>query len=446
MSSIDALIADVQPLFTTIANQLAVETGVVQRKRTLSGASLLQTLVFGWVEQPAATLSHLTEVAAARGAVLTPQALNQRFTPALVTCLERFFAAAVSVLSGAQSAEPVAIPLLQRFSGVWIIDSTTLSLPAAATERWPGCGGRPGEGLAAVKVTARIELVRGASDPLELSPGRTQDRASVLQHAPLPAGSLRLSDLGYFTLAIFRQIADADSFFLTRVPANLVVCTSAGERIVDLPRWLARQMTTDGTVDVPVLLGAAEQLPVRLLAERVPDSVAAERRRRIQQAAKKKGQMVSQAALARADWTLLVTNAPVERLHGAEARGLAHARWQIELLFKRWKQDGQLDRWRSANPDRILVEVYAKLIGWLLQHRLVLLGDWSVPHKSLTKAYRVIRNSIRSLALAFDHQHTLRRALAHLPRALRAATSTGCRKKRPSTADILLAVPNGHLT
>ncbi|HVX30187.1 MAG TPA: IS4 family transposase [Nitrolancea sp.] len=441
MESIDELLAIVPSLFTETAEMLAAETGVIRRQRQFSGATLVQTLIFGWLEHADATLGQLTQVAALRGVVVTPQALEQRFTPALVTCLERFLAVAVASLADGVGGEPVAIPLLHRFSGIWLLDSTTISLPDALAGRWPGCGGRqPGAGTAALKVTVQLDLLRGRFAPPDLSAGRLQDRASAGQQAVLPPESLRLSDLGYFTLSVLRQIAADGSFFLTRVPVNVVVDTCDGERIADLPRWLAHQATAEGTVDVPILLGATEHLPVRLLAERVPDRVAAERRRRIHQRAKKKGTRVSKAALARADWTLFVTNAPAERLRGAEARCLYHARWQIELLFKRWKQEGHLDRWRSANPHRILSEVYAKLIGLILQQRLLWLSDWSRPHKSLRRAGGAIRDHIRAIAAAFDDRGALRQALVQLTRCLQAATTTNRSRQRRSTADRLLAI------
>jgi hypothetical protein len=438
MESIDHFIHRFQTLFTLTANRLAHETGVIQRQRKLSGAALIQTLVFGWLNQPGATVTQLTQMAALRGVVVTPQALDQRFTPELGTCLERFFAAAVSELCGGPEAEPVAIPLLQRFTGVWILDSTTLSLPTEAAERWPGCGGRPGEGLAAVKVTTQVDLVRGRFAAPELTSGRTPDRATALQHAALPVGSLRLSDLGYFTLAVFRRLDAEQSFFLTRVPVNVTLVTPEGDRIADVPRWLEAQVDAGGGVDQPMVLGVTERLPVRLLAVRVPAAVAAERRRRLRRVAKKQGQMVSALALARAGWTVLATNVPPERLSRTEACTLARARWQIELLFKRWKQDGQVANWRSANPHRILVEVYAKLTGMLLQQRLILFGDWSRPQKSLVKASGVIRDHLRVIAAAFDQPSALRRAFAQLPRCLQAATTIACRRKRPSTAHDLL--------
>ena len=66
-----------------------------------------------------------------------------------------------------------------------------------------------------------------------------------------------------------------------------------------------------------------------------------------------------------------------------EALVLARARWQIELLFKLWKQHGQIDEWRTTNPFRVLCELYAKLIAMVIQHWILLVSCWNYPDKSL---------------------------------------------------------------
>ena len=43
-------------------------------------------------------------------------------------------------------------------------------------------------------------------------------------------------------------------------------------------------------------------------------------------------------------------------------------------MWKWWKMQGQLAFWQSENVARILCEVYAKLLGVLLQHWLMLLS------------------------------------------------------------------------
>ena len=126
---------------------------------------------------------------------------------------------------------------------------------------------------------------------------------------------------------------------------------------------------------------------------------------------------------------LLVTNVPPERLSLREAVVLMRARWQIELLFKRWKRLGQLDTWRTSKPLRIQCELYAKLIGLILAHWLVVLGCWHVPAHSLVKASRVVAQHARLLAQAFDRHRAFGQALATLLQAV----TVGCRLERRRT-------------
>jgi hypothetical protein len=46
-------------------------------------------------------------------------------------------------------------------------------------------------------------------------------------------------------------------------------------------------------------------------------------------------------------------------------------RWQIERLFRLWKEHGHIDEWRSKKPWRILCEVYGKLAAMLIQQWLI---------------------------------------------------------------------------
>ena len=292
------------------------------------------------------------------------------------------------------AAEAVAVPLLQRFAGVYVLDRSTIALPDGLAAVWHGCGGRVAQGTAAaLKLTVRLDLSTGRLDGPVVTAGRTQDRSSALQHAPLPPGTLRLADLGFWSLDVFRRIAADGAFWLSRLNLQVVVFAADGPRL-DLPAWLGRQ---GAQVDVPVTLGVAARLPGRLLGVRVPPAVAAERRRKLRAAAKREGQTPPAARLALADWTLLVTNVPADQLSVAEALVLARARWQIELLFKLWKSHGHIDESRSADTWRVLCEVYAKLIAMVVQHWILLVGCWVFADRSLTEAAKTVRREATCL-------------------------------------------------
>lgn len=439
MPIVPQVAAALQRVLTMEADAAARATGCVRRTRKFTGATLLQTLVFGWLANPAASLDELCQAAAACGVRVTPQALAERFTSALAACLHRVLAAAVAQVL---TADPLAVPLFQRFTAVVLLDSTTITLPAALAEQWRGCGGRPGEGTAALKAHVALDLRAGGLTGPLLDHGRAQDRTAPTQTMPLAAGALRIADLGYFDLGVLAAYAAAGVYWLTRLRTGTVVADAAGQRL-ELGALLAGQGPS--VLDQPVRLGGRERLPARLLAERVPAAVAAERRRKLHQAARRKGQPVSQARLALADWTILVTNTPVALLSLPEALVLARARWQIELLFKLWKADGQVAVWRSSQPARILCEVYAKLLAVVIQHWLLLTGAGAAD-RSLRKAAKAVRHAALGLALLFHHADLLLVLLAHLARVTAGGGRTGTRRRAPAAHQLWAAPAVGALS
>src|ERR1043166_9940875 len=115
-------------VLTTSAAAAAKATRFVQRTSPLGGATFSQTLVFGFLGNPQASLEELAQTAATLGVSITPQALDQRFTPAAAACLAQVLQAALTRLI---TAHAVGMPLLERFPGVWVPDSSTIVLPEA---------------------------------------------------------------------------------------------------------------------------------------------------------------------------------------------------------------------------------------------------------------------------------------------------------------------------
>jgi len=433
MVTITQLGQTLRTLFTHTADCLGRSSGFVQRRSKLTGASFAQTLVFGFLANPQATLPELAQTAATVGVPISSQGLDQRCGEAAAVFLEQLLAAAVQEVV---AADPVAIPLLARFPAVVLLDSSTIVLPDALGPWWPGCGGSsPTHTSAALKLHVRYDLLQGTlSGPL-LTDGRTHESTTPLQTAPLPPGTLRIADLGFFDLDVCTHLAQQDGYWLSRLHRTTALFDAAARRweVLDL-------LATQGTdrVDLPITLGVQHRLPVRLLAVRVPEEVAAQRRRRAHAEARDKGRTASATTLAWCDWTLLVTNAPACLLSLADALVLLRARWQVELLFKLWKSHGHIDESRSAKPWHVLCDVFAKLLAMVVQHWLLLTGCWAYPDRSLTKAAQTISHHALQLASTLACPLLLARAIGLIHRCLAAGCRLNRRKTHPNTYQFLL--------
>ena len=340
------------------------------------------------------------------------------------------------------ASEPAAIPILRRFTGVDVQDSTTMPLPDELATEWPGCGNSkaPDDATASLKLQVRLEL--GGGDLAGPAPhvGRASDRATVRVGVPLPPGALFIADLGYFSLPHVRALGTAGVSWLSRLQVQTAVFTADGQRL-DLRAWLRHHAATPAiTVDHSVTLGVGQHLPARLLAVRVPPAVSATRRRTLKAEAQRRGKPVSQARLARADWTILVTNVPASLLTTEEALLLARARWQIELLCKLWTSHGQLTFSRSQKPWRRLCEIFAKLLALLIQHWLFLVTGWRAPNRSLVRAAQLVRQFALALAIACDSIAHLTTTIRRLAAGLAAGARIDSRCRAPGTWQLLLAI------
>ena len=284
MSIVSQVTNAMQAVLTRVADIIGRETSFIQRQRKFSGSGFVQTLVFGWLSNPEATLEELCQTAATLGIEITPQGLDNRFTPQASDCLEKVLEAAVGTVI---ADEPVAIPVLQRFNGVYIQDSSTVTLPNELAVVWSGCGGSTSKNTSSsLKTQIRLDLNTGKLAGPYLQSGREHDRSSQLQEVSLPAGALRIADLGYFSLKEFKELDDQGVYWLSRVKSNCDVYDKDDKRW-DLLSFLKKHCKDK--LDVHVLLGAKERVPCRLLVVRVPDEVAKLRRCKLISEAKREG-------------------------------------------------------------------------------------------------------------------------------------------------------------
>ena len=404
MSILQQVCDKMQEILRSLPERAAVESGMLERRRKLTGSALAKILVLGWLEHPEASYQQLAETASCLGIRVSRQAIEQRLTPETAEMLKITLETAIAHTLEVAS-DPQAPPLLQHFNGVYVQDSTWVSLPNELHEIWKGHPKKNHPKKAALKLHLRFDVLTGGFQHFQLTDGLAADSTTAKASAPLPQGSLQLADLAYFSLDTFEELTENGIYWISRLKANSYLADENGERL-SLEKILRETHAENTFIRKPIRIGRTKQLPAHLIAERLSEAEANKRRRSIRYRAKRKAQTPSKTLLRLAGYNLYITNIEEHRLTPKQICAIVGIRWQIELMFKGFKSTGKLTVSRSQKPYRILSEIYAKLIAFLIQHAVMLAAGYRQIQHSFIKTAKYIAGYARLLTVSFHHSKT----------------------------------------
>ena len=355
MATIPKLASTLQNLFTLDTERIAKKCKFIRRQRKLSSTEFVQTLVFGWINNPQATFDSFAPQLG-----VSAEALRKRCTTAAHDLFKKLISHALSQSVSDSSDRP---RLMKRFTAVIVEDCTTIPLPPDAAKNFPASGGtKLDDNAAGMKLFFRWNILSGEATHISTHPATTSDVVTANEadaEQPLLAGSLHIVDLGFFDSVRRRKMSDSNVFWLTRVKAGVHVQTADGKWVV-LADWL--QTLPKSGYDGPCVLGKTNGVACRIVARRVPPEVAKKRRENLNKKSKKSGKPISDARWNQCDWQVLATNLSNEYSY-ADLYSLYRSRWQIELLFRRCKQRLGWSETHGRTEGRVVLEVLAKVLG-----------------------------------------------------------------------------------
>ena len=248
------------------------------------------------------------------GGPVSATAVEKRFTPPLVDFLRDVLS--LSLPQGV-AAEPVSVALLERFTAVFIGDSSSIALPDELQQEFSSCGGTEGSGWTAWKIQVRWNLKTGERPLVLIEAGRASDAKSPIAQQEVQPGALEIFDLGDFSLDRFRRWDAGQASYISRLPHGTTVLDELGQ-VVNLREFLSAP-AVGNVVEVPVLLGINDRLPSRLIAVRVPEEVAHRRRQKGREKAAKNGRGPAAEDGAMWGWSLF-RDEPFPRATDVERR------------------------------------------------------------------------------------------------------------------------------
>src|SRR5258707_2182036 len=282
MSTVPQIKEILQRVLGPRADELARETGFVQRRRKLSGASFAQGLVFACLAKQNPTGEEVRELLTRKEVEISDSGLSQHLQERAATLLRRLLDELGS--EPLSASQPAPVELFQSFEAVIVEDSTTIRLPPFLAHVWAGCGGGQGQSKAGLKLHVRWDLKGGGMAGPLLTDAKQADQSSPMRQQGIPAGVLNITDEGYCSLEWLKQ---QKGFFLTR-PRSTVVFLDPDMR-QDLDLEVIGPKVSNGSWQGQVLVGRDARLPARLLLIPVSEEVMPKRRERLRAEAKRRG-------------------------------------------------------------------------------------------------------------------------------------------------------------
>lgn len=407
---------------------IARSCGFVERASPITGFRFLLTMTTGLLNTPAGTLAQMVAfLASLCGTDVSAQALDGRIHLAAMAfmrcCLEKALAMASRPRSSLNG-------LMTAFEHIYIIDSTNFDLHPSLREVFRGCGGTAS--VSSMRIQLVLDYLTGR---LYVQIGDTKMcDAPTLQHLvkdhrlDTSGRCLFLSDLGYFKTATFHDIDQQHQFFLSKLMFGVAIHDEHGMKL-DLQALLK---AAPESFDLPV---SVDGRTYRLTGRKLPEAVVNQRLRKAHRSAQcKRSGVVTDAYRLFLQYASFLTNLPatfpIDTLFT-----LYRVRWQIELIFKTWKSILAIHKIRTARLERLMCEVYGKLIVAALSSRIAAAAEASTDtliislHRTLKHLQTVAEQWTRAMMQGTD---TLRVFLAEQIRLIVRHCRKHAQKNKPT--------------
>lgn len=210
-------------------------------------------------------------------------------------------------------------------------------------------------------------------DHFEITPTSGAGTGESFQQFPVEAGDLILADRGYSLAGGIEYAAANGAFITVRLnPNNVPVTTPAGEKF-DLSGHLKGFKKTGEVRSWPVCVTTAEKPGVsgRICVIRKTAEAIRKSRRKLKRRASKNGQKLRDQTLVYAEYVMVFTTFPEEQYPAHAILEWYRLRWQIELVFKRFKQIAELGHLPKHDDDSAQAWLYGKLFIAMVTEKLI---------------------------------------------------------------------------
>ena len=210
-------------------------------------------------------------------------------------------------------------------------------------------------------------------DYFKLSPVEGAGNDESLRQFPMAHGEHILADRGYCHASGIHFVAEQNSYVAVRLnPDGIVLQTPSGDPFNLLQKLKPLQQS--GQIAAWNALVPYEKRPpvsVRISAVRKSKIAIALAHKQLRRKTSKQGSELQPETLIYAEYVMVLTTFPEREFPARLVLELYRLRWQIDLVFKRFKQIAQLGHLPKQDPESAKAWLYGKLFVALLTDKVL---------------------------------------------------------------------------
>jgi len=241
---------------------------------------------------------------------------------------------------------------------VRLVDATTVKEPGQTGSLW--------------RIHYSLQLPSLRCDFFKVTASQGEATGEGLWQIPVQRGEYLLADRGYSNNLGMVSVARVGAFLTVRLNQGSVLLENAkGNRIDLLPRL--ESLTRPGQVGSWKVFLSDERQPIagRVCALRKTRAAIEQAQRKIRYKARDESRAVNPETLEYAKFVAVFSTFPENEFSAKEILEWYRLRWQIELVFKRFKQIAALGHLPKYDDQSSRAWLYGKLLVALLTEKLV---------------------------------------------------------------------------
>ncbi|MEJ2730748.1 MAG: IS4 family transposase [Deltaproteobacteria bacterium] len=242
---------------------------------------------------------------------------------------------------------------------VRLFDATNIKEPGPTGSLW--------------RIHYSVRLPTLACDFFKITPTRGKGTGESFFQYSIKAGDYIIADRGYSTASGIHHVVSKKAYVIVRVNTSSLPIWDMQQRPVVLLNFLQPLKKTEAVKSLKVLIPKRNGSTIegRLCVVRKSNAAIKLAHKRIKTNASKKGTALKPETLEYAKYVMVFSTYPESRFSDIQILDWYRCRWQVELVFKRFKSIAQLGHLPKHSDDSSKAWLYGKLFVALVTNKLI---------------------------------------------------------------------------